>query len=235
MEVGSVASYRSPLIDSLEKSMGIEAELHIAVVPTTLPRSTPSPITIEAEIQNRGQQPFTVYPDACELAPQVGWTSPAFEVVIRTSDGAAVPRFRLRAEYGPPPMPPTGEWFEDRAEQVESRDQFQREISGCWLPPTTLAPVHTDRATLDPEGMDELPEGGFPRHSVLVLDSDCPVLWEEREHRTDFLRPNLVYFLPEDDAYRLKLRIVQEPWDGFFEPATELAISSDWINLAVAD
>jgi hypothetical protein len=82
---------------------------------------------------------------------------------------------------------------------------------------------------LDPAGMDALESAWVDGAGLLVLGKK----WEEGSDPGELIRPGTVIFFPDPGVYSVRAGYDQALWNGFFEPAEELHLTSEPVRLFV--
>ncbi|MBN1208072.1 MAG: hypothetical protein JXB05_24625 [Myxococcaceae bacterium] len=192
--------------------------LEVQVTPQRLPLDELAEVKLQLHFRNEGDEPAELYPGLAQPEARSGWGGPRWTVAV---EAAGFPQERvrlveLRTWYGPPGMPPAASFFAPFSREVKPGATLTHELTACWIPRARLPAESVHPAVLDPEEMDGL--GGWPhlgRSAILVLGQTREAMQAAMAKSQDFLRGNVVLFLPPRGLFQVTLGYRHEPWMGF--------------------
>ncbi|MDB4972213.1 MAG: hypothetical protein JWN48_554 [Myxococcaceae bacterium] len=178
-------------------------------------------IELALRICNESRTPITIYPAGAQLEV-AGWGGPLWQLRLQRGAEQSSPK-ELRLWYGPPGMPPIKSYYERFAMVLQPQTCLEHRLTACWLPHQHLPPNATAPETLDPAHMDGVTDAHGSAASVLVLQTSSDKLRQRMRERPDFLRPSMLFFVPQPGTYALRVQYAQRPSMGF-EPERALQV-----------
>lgn len=195
--------------------------LHPRMSREQLPLDTACDFDLTVTLRNDGADPITIYPRAAKLGPIFSYAGIGitWSLELAAADGTKWPLQELRTWYGPPGNPPAPSWANEHAVKLARGKEHVENFALAWLPNTVLEPRHLDAKTLDPEGMDHIASppkyGSHPTVADRIELAKSNVLVFNRlaaldTKKDDFLRGNVVGFVPTARVYELRIAYVQD-------------------------